>query len=338
MNSEVSEEYTHEIFVLIIAQDFYEYIQKIDRYGMKAGIVKVIPPKEWLQTLPDYNASNLDKVKIRQPIAQHMLGRSGLYKQTNVVKRSVMGVDQWASLAGCGHQVKFQFPTPAPHQSDDPSNESGRVTRGRGSTVKMKEAPKKKRRRTTAEHSQALDEGKTDYTSSVKDEQSDGRVSTPQSGQDLPDSSQISHQPQLPIPDHRTNGQSSEDHNQGSLPPAEQPDQHTQSTRQFSAQIEGSAASQKQPPARNGSEIIESTAKPSAKKKREEQANEFYDGLNIYDVWLPEGAKHEDYNVEGCKYLERQYWRTLGLGDNEVSWYGADLSGGFPILITINPN
>lgn len=26
---------------------FKEFIQKIDKYGMKSGIVKVIPPKEW---------------------------------------------------------------------------------------------------------------------------------------------------------------------------------------------------------------------------------------------------------------------------------------------------
>lgn len=28
-------------------RSFKEFIQKIDKYGMKAGIVKVIPPKEW---------------------------------------------------------------------------------------------------------------------------------------------------------------------------------------------------------------------------------------------------------------------------------------------------
>ena len=28
-------------------QDFQLFIKKIDKYGMQAGIVKVIPPKEW---------------------------------------------------------------------------------------------------------------------------------------------------------------------------------------------------------------------------------------------------------------------------------------------------
>ena len=29
-------------------RDFQSYVSKIDKYGMKAGIVKVVPPKEWL--------------------------------------------------------------------------------------------------------------------------------------------------------------------------------------------------------------------------------------------------------------------------------------------------
>ncbi len=39
--------------LLIIAQtmrqfrSFKDFIQKIDKYGMKSGIVKVVPPKEW---------------------------------------------------------------------------------------------------------------------------------------------------------------------------------------------------------------------------------------------------------------------------------------------------
>lgn len=28
-------------------EDFQKFIAKIDKYGMKAGIVKVVPPEEW---------------------------------------------------------------------------------------------------------------------------------------------------------------------------------------------------------------------------------------------------------------------------------------------------
>ena len=29
-------------------KDFYKFITAVDSYGMKSGIVKVVPPKEWL--------------------------------------------------------------------------------------------------------------------------------------------------------------------------------------------------------------------------------------------------------------------------------------------------
>ena len=31
-------------------RSFKEFVQKIDKYGMKSGIVKVVPPKEWYDT------------------------------------------------------------------------------------------------------------------------------------------------------------------------------------------------------------------------------------------------------------------------------------------------
>lgn len=34
-------------------RSFPEFIKKIDHYGMKTGIVKVVPPQEWLDALPD---------------------------------------------------------------------------------------------------------------------------------------------------------------------------------------------------------------------------------------------------------------------------------------------
>jgi hypothetical protein len=33
-------------------RSFKKFIDKIDKYGMKSGIVKVIPPKEWQVFIP----------------------------------------------------------------------------------------------------------------------------------------------------------------------------------------------------------------------------------------------------------------------------------------------
>lgn len=32
-------------------KDFQKFIEKIDKYGMKSGIVKVVPPPEWYVVL-----------------------------------------------------------------------------------------------------------------------------------------------------------------------------------------------------------------------------------------------------------------------------------------------
>ncbi|TFK25851.1 JmjC-domain-containing protein [Coprinopsis marcescibilis] len=80
-------------------QDFEAYMEKVNCWGMKSGIVKVIPPKEWTSTLPDIKPQ-LQDVKIRSPIEQVMLGSGGLFRQQNMEKRRIMSVREWAELCG----------------------------------------------------------------------------------------------------------------------------------------------------------------------------------------------------------------------------------------------
>ncbi|KAI6152983.1 JmjC domain, hydroxylase-domain-containing protein [Pisolithus thermaeus] len=77
--------------------DFERYMSKVECWGLRSGIIKVIPPKEWADALPPIKDQLLN-VKIRSPIEQHMLGRGGLFRQENVEKRKVMSVREWAEL------------------------------------------------------------------------------------------------------------------------------------------------------------------------------------------------------------------------------------------------
>ena len=43
-------------------RSFPEFIKKIDHYGMQTGIIKVVPPKEWLDTLPDLDEKVLSRL------------------------------------------------------------------------------------------------------------------------------------------------------------------------------------------------------------------------------------------------------------------------------------
>ncbi|KAF5378159.1 hypothetical protein D9615_007617 [Tricholomella constricta] len=88
-------------------QDFEGYVSKLECWGSKSGIVKIIPPKEWTDALPPLKKQLVD-VKIQTPIEQHMLGRGGLFRQENMEKRKLMSVREWAELC-----AKDEFRAPA---------------------------------------------------------------------------------------------------------------------------------------------------------------------------------------------------------------------------------
>ncbi|THU98588.1 JmjC-domain-containing protein [Dendrothele bispora CBS 962.96] len=77
--------------------DFEAYMNRVECWGMYSGIVKVIPPKEWTDALPPLR-EQLQSVKIKTPIEQHMLGRAGLFRQQNIEKRRTMSVREWSDL------------------------------------------------------------------------------------------------------------------------------------------------------------------------------------------------------------------------------------------------
>ncbi|KAE8208861.1 hypothetical protein CF319_g9547 [Tilletia indica] len=50
-------------------RDFYTFCKRIQSSGMKTGIVKVIPPDEWLEKQPEISEAP-KKIKIANPIRQ----------------------------------------------------------------------------------------------------------------------------------------------------------------------------------------------------------------------------------------------------------------------------
>ncbi|KAG8892637.1 hypothetical protein FRB99_002560, partial [Tulasnella sp. 403] len=77
--------------------DFEKYMTRVEVWGRKSGIVKVIPPKEWSDALPPVK-DLLPNLKLRHPIEQHMMGQGGLFRQNNVEKRRVLSLKDWAQL------------------------------------------------------------------------------------------------------------------------------------------------------------------------------------------------------------------------------------------------
>ncbi|KAJ3109330.1 hypothetical protein HDU96_007263 [Phlyctochytrium bullatum] len=82
-------------------KDFAAFMNSVEPYGRVAGLIKVIPPKEWRQKLPDVTQA-LRKVQIKNAITQEIKGGGlppGIYRQVNVEKRRVYSVQQWFDLA-----------------------------------------------------------------------------------------------------------------------------------------------------------------------------------------------------------------------------------------------
>lgn len=78
-------------------KDFKKFMEKIDSYGMKSGIVKIIPPQEWKDNLPALD-DLVKQVRVREPIKQEIMGSSGTYRQVNILHQRSYNLPQWRQL------------------------------------------------------------------------------------------------------------------------------------------------------------------------------------------------------------------------------------------------
>lgn len=136
-------------------KDFKQFMEKIDHYGMKSGIVKIIPPADWKEKLPDYHEL-VKQIRVREPIKQEIMGSSGTYRQVNILHQRSYNLPQWRQLCD---QSEHQPPArrgerranterakpatrskPASSSSGPSASTSkgrgGRATRGRGRKAK----------------------------------------------------------------------------------------------------------------------------------------------------------------------------------------------------------
>ncbi|KAL2353232.1 hypothetical protein BJ546DRAFT_847043 [Cryomyces antarcticus] len=78
-------------------RSFKDFISKIDKYGMKSGIVKVIPPQEWRDALPPLDDA-VKTIKVKNPITQEFMGTHGTYTQANIEKQRSYNLPEWKAL------------------------------------------------------------------------------------------------------------------------------------------------------------------------------------------------------------------------------------------------
>ncbi|ODQ78801.1 hypothetical protein BABINDRAFT_172091 [Babjeviella inositovora NRRL Y-12698] len=88
-------------------KDFYHFQRSINRFGMESGVVKVIPPHEWVESL-GYTQELYESVRIRNPIVQQInMVQNGVFAQQNVERQRGYSLAQWKGLS---EQANYQPP------------------------------------------------------------------------------------------------------------------------------------------------------------------------------------------------------------------------------------
>ncbi|KAI1506689.1 hypothetical protein F5X99DRAFT_365161 [Biscogniauxia marginata] len=122
-------------------KDFKKFMEKVDVYGMKSGIIKIIPPQEWKDSLPELE-DLVKQIRVKEPIKQDIMGSNGTYRQVNILHQRSYNLPQWRQLcdqsehqppARRGERRAQAAPKPKPAASS-----AGPATRRRGRSTRNK--------------------------------------------------------------------------------------------------------------------------------------------------------------------------------------------------------
>ncbi|KAA1470781.1 JmjC-domain-containing protein [Dentipellis sp. KUC8613] len=285
-------------------QDFEGYMNKIECWGMRSGIVKVIPPKEWKDALPSIT-EQLAAVKLKSPIEQHMLGNAGRYLQQNMEKRRTMSVREWAELC---EQEDLRAPG-----VDDVGLHHAPRNEGRSRRRKKTDATN---RTETAEPDAAVEvkteiEGDGELPKAISDGQPS--YSHESSTHSIPTPAASVAAAEEPIDkDHSTKAASPSPSVRQTLEPEEEG-------------MEEAADEKPKTKGKGGRQPRTKEMREASLAQRQAKDAIFLENFDPDSDWLPSNTTPFDYTPEFCSKLERQYWRNLGFG--KPAWYGADMQG-----------
>lgn len=88
-------------------RDFKKFVEQIEPMGMQTGIVKIVPPKEWLDQLPKLDSTITSKIKIKRPIVQNVSGSHGVFRFQNVEKGRTYSIEGWRKVC---NDPSYQLP------------------------------------------------------------------------------------------------------------------------------------------------------------------------------------------------------------------------------------
>ncbi|KAJ0125257.1 hypothetical protein J7T55_006602 [Diaporthe amygdali] len=277
-------------------KDFKKFMRAVDSYGMKSGIIKIIPPEEWKDSLPDI--SELVKtVRVREPIKQDIMGSNGTYRQVNILHQRSYNLPQWRQLCD---QSEHQPPA--------------RRGERRANADKPKPATRSRAAATTNKSSTPAASSPARRTGGGRGRRGRGRggargkgkKSTAQEDTDIEDRPMTPESPR-PADDEKKGDAVVESIEQDPGVKVEEEDCEDEAPRRMGF-------------SRQAKPKVQSTSARRKYSKREGSAMIDEEAFKDWDY----NMDISDYTPERCEELERTYWKTLTYA---TPLYGADLMG-----------
>ena len=282
--------------------NFEKFITRINEYGMRAGIVKVIPPPEWYPPLPAITTflltgirraalpaldERVKEIRLRNAIEQQFAGTGGVFRQTNIEKRRVYNLPQWREVCeSTDHQ---------------PPARRGEV-RTAGHTIgKRKAKPKKSPRKKAKPNTEISDTAINTLTTTEAQTGEIARTLSPAqtSSDERPVQSMLENEPST-------------------------------SPEPFGATAR-TAMDVDQPPIAEPINRPTTPVSPPTLTRKRQRAHSTDDSpddddveQNDFDGFDYRISNSSEYNVERCKELEKIYWKTITFNN---PLYGADMPG-----------
>lgn len=261
----------------------------------------------------------LENVKLKNPIEQHMLGQGGLFQQQNIEKRRVLSVREWAELCSKNEWRAPGVDEVGLHARATNGNVKTRTRRGRKQRASETAEPETHEEREVTIKREEDEEDEIDAEVAAK-----ALISPPNSNRTL--------SPPEQVEEHANDAVAPEDQAMSSTASASMKAHHPLAEEE---EEEEEAESKQEEVGRDEEEVKPKTkgrrsaqtreAREAMMAERAAKDREFLQTFDPQSAWLPPKTNAGSYTTEFCKELERRYWRNCGFG--KPAWYGADMQG-----------
>ncbi|KXH38002.1 JmjC domain-containing protein [Colletotrichum simmondsii] len=275
-------------------KDFKLFMTKVDHYGMKSGIVKIIPPPEWKENLPRLD-DLVKQIRVREPIKQDIMGSNGTYRQVNILHQRSYNLPQWRQLCD---QSEHQPPARRGERRANVEKPKPRSAPKPRTEAKSTSAGSRKRGRGRPRRGKAKGKNQDDEDDAEEEQEEEKRPMTPVSPKPAADAD-----PKVKVKKEEV------------VDSVEDPGMDVDEDEPPTVGRMGRMGGAKQ--AKPKTQTVSARRKYS---KREGSAMIDEKAFEDFDYQMDVS----DYTPERCEELERIYWKTLTYAP---PLYGADLMG-----------